>query len=294
MPTLEEKDAVLRGLIAELRGAVVALSGGVDSCLVAAVSADVLGERAVAITGVSDSLSEEERRGAAAFAATIRIRYEELHTHEIERPGYVANSPRRCFECKDELYALLATRAAAEAPGTVVLDGANRDDEGDYRPGREAARLHGVRSPLSEAGLHKADVRALARRRGLAVWDKPAMACLASRIPYGSAVTSPKLRMIARAEAAVRALGFRDVRVRHHGSVARLEVGLEEAPRLLAAAIRPQVVAGIKAAGFDYVALDLEGFRSGSMNEVLPMASLPAAHGPAAAGTDDPGLPATR
>lgn len=269
--TLESKAAELERTLGELPGVIVALSGGVDSCLVAAVSADVLGDRALAVTGVSASLPVRERREARAFARQIGIRHEEIATNEIERPEYVANSPRRCFECKDELYTLLQALAQREHGDRVIVDGANLDDAGDFRPGRQAAALHGVRSPLAEAGFTKADVRALARERGLAVWDKPAMACLASRIPYGSDVTREKLMQIGRAEAAVHDLGFRELRVRHHGDVARIELGASELAQAFAEPMRSRLVEAVKAAGFTFVAVDLDGFRSGAMNEVLPL-----------------------
>ena len=266
--TLREQ---LRAIIGGMDGVIVALSGGVDSCLVAAVSVDVLGDRAIAMTGVSPSLAQAERAEARAFAAQIGIAHREVDTREIERPAYVENSPGRCFECKDELYGLLTAIATTETAGYTIVDGANLDDVGDYRPGREAARQHGVRSPLAEAGFTKADVRALAQEIGLSVWNKPAMACLASRIPYGNDVTSEKLAQIEQAERVLRDLGFRDLRVRHHGDVARVEIPRTEFERALAEPISGAIVAGIKAAGFSYVALDLEGFRSGSMNEVLPL-----------------------
>ncbi len=271
MSTLGTKAAELERILGEMPGVIVALSGGVDSSLVAAVGAEVLGDRAVAVTGVSGSLPEREREEARAFARGIGIRHEEIATHEIERPEYVANSPRRCFECKDELYSLLETLTEREHGDHVIVDGANLDDNADFRPGREAAALHGVRSPLVEAGFTKADVRTLARERGLAVWDKPAMACLASRIPYGMDVTPEKLMQIERAEAAVRDLGFRELRVRHHGEVGRLELGADELPRAFEKPMRARLVEAVKAAGFTYVAVDLEGFRTGSLNEALPL-----------------------
>ena len=269
--SLAAKAARLREILRELPGAIVALSGGVDSSLVAAVSAEVLADRALAVTGVSDSLPEREREAARAFAAAVGIRHEELSTHEIDRPRYVENSPQRCFECKDELYGLVIALSQRERGDWVVLDGANLDDAGDFRPGRQAAALHGVRSPLAEAGFTKADVRALAREMRLAVWDKPAMACLASRVPYGQEVTPEKLRQIGAAEAALQDLGFRELRVRHHGEVARLEIGAGELSRAFEEPLRREIVQAVKGAGFGYVALDLEGFRSGSMNEVLPL-----------------------
>jgi uncharacterized protein len=265
---LDERERRLREAIAGLPGAVVAFSAGVDSTLVAAVAHEVLGDRAVAVTGVSPSLAPREREEARALAARIGIRHEEIETHELERPGYVENSPERCFHCKDELFSLL-TRLAEERAPSAVLDGCNLDDRGDFRPGRRAAREHGVRSPLEEAGLSKADVRALSHRRGLPTWDKPALACLASRIPYGTSVNVERLRQVANAEAALRDLGYRELRVRHHGPVARVELPAADLVALADEQSRAALVAAVKAAGFNYVALDLEGLRSGSMNEVL-------------------------
>jgi len=268
---LDARADELRRLLAELPRAVVAFSGGVDSSLLAAAAVEALGDRALAVTGVSPSLAPSEREEARRVAATIGIAHREIETHEIDRPGYVENSPERCFECKDELYSLLDALAREDLGDAVVLDGANADDSGDFRPGRRAAREHGVRSPLAEAGFTKADVRALAKRLGVPTWDKPAMACLASRIPYGSEVTPEKLRQIAGAELALRKLGLRELRVRHHDRVARVELGPAELASALAEPLRSQIVAAVKSAGFAYVAVDLEGFRSGSLNEVLPL-----------------------
>ena len=268
---LDGKAAELRGLLAALPRVIVAFSGGVDSSLLAAAAVEALGDRALAVTGVSPSLAPAEREEACRVAAAIGIAHREIETHEIDRPGYVENSPERCFECKDELYSLLDALAREDLGDAVVLAGANADDSGDFRPGRRAAKAHGVRSPLAEAGFTKTDVRALAKRLGVPTWDKPAMACLASRIPYGSEVTPEKLLQIAEAELALRKLGLRELRVRHHDRVARVELGPEELARALAEPLRSQIVEAVKGAGFAYDAVDLEGFRSGSMNEVLPL-----------------------
>jgi uncharacterized protein len=276
MDELASKVAALRAIVGELPGAIVAFSGGVDSSLLAAVAAELLGDRALAVTGVSPSLAPSERAEARAVAGRIGIRHREIETQEFARPAYVENSPQRCFECKDELFGLLAALASEDRPAglgdAVVLDGANADDAGDFRPGRRAAAAHGVRSPLAEAGLAKSEVRALARQLALPTWDKPAMACLASRVPYGSPVTPEKLAQIAAAEAALRALGFRELRVRHHDQVARVELAAAELPRAFAEPTRGELVAAVKQAGFAYVTVDLEGFRSGAMNEVLSLA----------------------
>jgi uncharacterized protein len=248
-------------------GVLVACSGGVDSVLLAAVAARVLGDRAAAATAVSASLAGSELEDARAAAKAAGIRHIEVPTDEIENPSYAANAPDRCYHCKDTAYECFTSLAAREG-FALVVDGTNADDAGDHRPGRKAAADHGVRSPLAEAGMTKTEIRAWARELGLAVWDKPAAACLSSRIPYGSPVTTEKLTRIERAEAAIKQLGFRQCRVRDHGAVARIEVEITMLQRLLD--IRSEVTAAVKAAGYAYVSLDLDGFRSGSMNEVLP------------------------
>lgn len=248
----------------------VACSGGVDSVLLAAVAAKVLGNMAAAATAVSPSLASGELDDARAAAQAAGIRHIEVATDEIENPAYAANAPDRCFHCKDTAYSTFTSLAAREGIA-VVVDGTNADDIGDYRPGRRAARDHGVRSPLAEAGMTKPEIRDWARELGLAVWDKPAAACLSSRIPYGSPVTLEKLTRIDHAESALKALGFRQCRVRDHGAVARIEVEPPLLPALFER--RDEVAAAVKAAGFAYVSLDLEGFRSGSMNEVIPLKS---------------------
>jgi pyridinium-3,5-biscarboxylic acid mononucleotide sulfurtransferase len=244
----------------------VACSGGVDSVLLAAVAAKVLGEKAVAATAVSPSLASGELEDARAAAIAAGIRHIEVPTDEIDNPAYAANATDRCFHCKDTAYGTF-TKLAAREGIAVIIDGTNADDSGDFRPGRRAASEHGVRSPLAEAGMTKQDIRDWARELGLAVWDKPAAACLSSRVPYGSPVTLEKLTRIDKAESALKALGFRQCRVRDHGDVARIEIEAPLLPRLLE--MREQVAIAIKHAGFSYVSLDLEGFRSGSMNEVI-------------------------
>jgi uncharacterized protein len=261
-------DALLSALRGRLRAEqrlLVAYSGGVDSALVAAVAAQELGERAVSVTAVSASLPRSERAAARAFAAAHGIAHVEVATDELDRPEYVANGGDRCYHCKSALFDALAPLAALS--GARIALGTNVDDLGDHRPGLDAARAHGVRSPLVDAAMDKADVRALAARLGLEVADKPASPCLASRLAYGVEVTPPALRRIDAAEEIVRGLGFDVLRVRDHGDLARIEVPLEDFAR--AAELRDELHESLAGLGFRFVTLDLGGFRSGSLNATL-------------------------
>ena len=261
-----EKRACVEAILRACGSVLVACSGGVDSVLLAAVAARVLGDKAVAATAVSASLASGELDDARAAAVAAGIRHLEVPTGELDNPAYAANATDRCFHCKDTAYGTFKELARREDLA-VIIDGTNADDASDFRPGRRAAREHGIRSPLAEAGMTKPEIRDWARELGVAVWDKPAAACLSSRVPYGSPVTLEKLTRIDRAESALKALGFRQCRVRDHGTVARIEIDPAMVAKLLET--REAVVAALKQAGFAYVSLDLEGFRSGSMNEVV-------------------------
>lgn len=267
---LRAREAALVRRLQSLPSLIVAYSGGVDSAYLAWAAGRVLGAHALAITADSESYPERHRAMAIAIAAQFRFSHELIHTRELERPDYRANGPDRCYHCKHELYAHLTTVARARG-FAAVADGNHADDRGDYRPGRQAARDFGVISPLDEAGLTKADIRALAREAGLPCWDEPASACLSSRIPHFSEVTDAKLRQIEQAESAVRSLGFRVVRVRHHGDLARLEVGPDEVPRALEPATSRAINAALLAFGFTDVTIDPKGYRTGSLNEATTL-----------------------
>src|SRR5437773_4867982 len=262
-----EKEAALRGTLSSLGSVVVAYSGALASAHLASIAGPTRGDRAVAVTADSPSYPERHRHLAIQIAQQFGLRHEIIHTNELERPEYRANPANRCYYCKHELYTHL-TRIAADRQA-VVVDGNNADDRGDYRPGRQAAREFGVRSPLDEANLRKVEIRELSRLAGLPTWDEPASACLSSRIPYHSEVTDEKLRMIERAEQALGALGFRVYRVRHHDEMARVELARDEMIRALDPEMTSAIVRELKAIGYRYVTLDLQGYRTGSLNEGL-------------------------
>src|SRR5262249_3707503 len=261
------KELALERTLSALGSVVVAYSGGVDSAYLALVAGRTLGHRAWAITADSASYSERHRKLAIQIAERFGLHHEIIRTHEIDRPEYRANPANRCYYCKHELYTELS-RIAADRDA-IVVDGNNADDRGDYRPGRQAAREFGVRSPLDEVDLTKSEIRELSRRAGLPSWDEPASACLSSRIPYHTEVTPEKLRVIERAESALRDLGFQVFRVRHHGELARIEIARDEMGRALEPDVCAAIVHGVKAAGYRHVTLDLQGYRTGSLNEGL-------------------------
>jgi pyridinium-3,5-biscarboxylic acid mononucleotide sulfurtransferase len=275
VPDLDAKREELLRLLRSYGSAAVAFSAGVDSTVVAKAAALALGERAVAVTAVSPSLARGELEQARELAGQIGIRHEELSTREFQKPGYLANAGDRCFHCKTELYTQLEGRLA-ELEVNVIVNGANVDDQGDYRPGMQAAREHHVRSPLLEAGFTKSDVRQLAKEWELPVWDKPATPCLSSRLAYGVEVTPERVRRVDAAESFLRqTLGIRELRVRLEAAeLARIEVPLEHLHRLTEADVRRDVSQRLQELGFRAVTVDLEGFRSGSLNDALPLVSL--------------------
>jgi uncharacterized protein len=269
MAIIDDKRTALLDSLQRLKSCAVAFSGGVDSAVVAKAAALALGDAAVAVTGTSASLAAGEREAAAELARLIGIRHLTIATDELESPDYLRNSPDRCYHCKTELYTQLE-RLLPKLGVRAIVNGANADDLGDYRPGMSAAAEHCIVSPLADCGITKAEVRELAAAWGLSVWDKPATPCLSSRIAYGESVTPERLAMIDRAEQWLRQRGLANLRVRYHGgNLARLEVPLDELPRLAAGDMRRELVAEFRRLGFKFIALDLEGFRSGSLNQLV-------------------------
>src|SRR5688572_30595201 len=267
-PGLDAKARHLHDLLASYDSLIVAFSGGVDSAFLACAAKQALGPSVLCVTADSPSYPDRHRQLALRIARQFALAHEVIRTSELDRPEYRANPVNRCYYCKHELYTTLA-KIASDRGFSVVADGSNADDRGDYRPGRQAAREFGVRSPLDEAGLTKAEIRELSRRAGLPTWDEPASACLSSRIPYLSAVTEDKLRMIERAEHVVRALGFRVCRVRHLDDLASLEIGVDELPRALEPDVHERLVLALTALGYRSVTIDPRGYRQGSLNEGL-------------------------
>jgi len=269
---LEHQRQELREKLQQYTRLVVAYSGGVDSAYLAWEAHQVLGNRMLAVLADSRSLPRRHFEDARAFAEKYGIPLRIVHTAEMQRPEYLRNDRSRCFHCKEELFRVM--EGLQWEPGVTLAYGRNKDDAGDDRPGQRTAELHGVAAPLADAGLGKAEIRALAREANLEIWDKPASACLSSRIEYGRPVTEEALRQVEKSEDHLMKLGFRQVRVRHHGSVARVEIDRNELERVLSIEMLERISAGIRKAGFTYVALDADGYRSGSMNAMVPVSSL--------------------
>ncbi len=256
----------LKKILHDMQSVIIGYSGGVDSTFLAKVATDVLGEKALSVAAISESFSEHERQEAEKLAQDLGLNYTTVETSELENPEYRKNESNRCFYCKQELFVHL--KQIAEQKGyTEILVGTNKDDLGDYRPGQQAAQLAGVRSPMVEADMSKDDIRLLSKEMNIPTWDKPAFACLSSRFPYGEEITKEKLTMVEKAESVLRELGFRQFRVRHHTHLARIEVPPEDMKKLVQHG--KEVHERMKEIGYAYVAMDLKGYRSGSMNETL-------------------------
>jgi uncharacterized protein len=268
--TLDTKQTHLLTLLREMGRVIVAYSGGTDSAYLAWAAHQALGSHALAITADSASIPESHKRDAEAFVREFGIAHQYVETHEFENPDYVKNDANRCFHCKDELFTVLE-KFAGERGFTHIVYGVNKDDLGDYRPGQKAARLHDVKAPLVEADLTKAEIRELSRQAGLPTWDRPAAACLSSRIPYGTPVTIQNIKTVEVGEEEIKALGFRQFRTRFHGELVRIEISPEELPKALNIDMARRITAIFKRLGYKYVTLDLEGYRQGSLNEVLPV-----------------------
>ena len=266
--SLAQKQEKLFSILASMRCVIVAYSGGTDSAYLAWAAHRALGDDAIAITADSASIPESHKRDAEAFARECGFRHEYIQTHEFDNPDYVKNDPNRCFHCKDELFTELDV-VGRERGIEHIIYGVNVDDLGDYRPGQRAAKLHAVEAPLVDAGLTKAEIRELSRLANLSTWDRPASACLSSRIPYGTAVTVENVKTVEVGEEAIRALGFRQFRVRFHGELVRLEIAKDELARALTPQMARAFVEIFKPLGFHYVTIDLEGYRQGSLNSVL-------------------------
>jgi uncharacterized protein len=272
--SLDEKERLLLTRLAEIPSIIVALSGGADSAYLAWAANRALGNRALSVTALSPSFAAHDREVVEQFVKKLALRHEFIETHEMENPAYRANQPDRCYFCKDELFSVLDNLALSRGFAALAY-GVNADDTLDFRPGHRAATEHKVLAPLLDVDLAKSEIRALSQRAGLPTWDRPASACLASRVPYGTEVTPERLALIERGEAALRELGFRQFRVRIHDSLARVEISQDEMPRALSQEMASAISERLKSAGFAYVALDLHGYRQGSLNETLKNSAAP-------------------